>query len=80
MIKCTFGKRNSDGLVKQLFKKYSNKLSMKALVEKDILMKKQEKEMRKAPHFFNIHLSRELEGTRGNSREPGGFQGKRSQK
>ena len=39
---------------------------MKALVEKDILMKKQEKEMRKAPHFFNIHLSRELEGTQGN--------------
>ena len=32
--------------------KYSNKLSMKALVEQDILMKKQEKEMRKAPHFF----------------------------
>ena len=42
---------------------------MKALVEKDILMKKQEKEMRKAPHFFYVHLSRELEKTRGNSRE-----------
>ena len=38
-------------------KKYSNKLSMKALVEKDILMKKQEKEMRKALHFFYVHLS-----------------------
>ena len=25
---------------------------MKALVDKDKLMKKQEKEMRKAPHFF----------------------------
>ena len=37
---------------------------MKALVEKDILMKKQEKEMRKAPHFFYVHLSRE--GTQGN--------------
>ena len=33
---------------------------MKALVEKDILMKKQEKEMRKAPHFFYVHLPREL--------------------
>ena len=44
-------------------KKYSNKLSMKALVEKDILRKKQEKEMRKAPHFFYVHLSRELKGT-----------------
>ena len=32
--------------------KYSNKLSMKALLEKDILMKKQEIVMRKAPHFF----------------------------
>ena len=61
---------------------------MKALVEKDILMKKQEKEMRKASHFFYVHLSRELEGTRGNSRELEGtrgnsrelkvFQGKRS--
>ena len=56
-------------------KKYSNKLSMKALVEKDILMKKQEKEMRKAPHFFMYIYqetrgnSRELEETRGNSRE-----------
>ena len=38
-------------------KKYSNKLSMKALVEKDILMKKQGEEMRKAPHFFYVHLS-----------------------
>ena len=38
------------------FKKYSNKLSMKALVEKDMLMQKQEKEMRKAPHFFYVHL------------------------
>ena len=36
---------------------------MKALVEKDILMKKQEKGMRKAPHFFYVHLSRELKGT-----------------
>ena len=54
-------------LAKKAFKKYSNKLSMKALVEKDILMKKQEKEMRKAPHFFYVHLSRELEGKEGNS-------------
>ena len=44
-------------------KKYSNKLSMKALVEKDILMKNQEKEMRKAPHLFYVHLSSELNGT-----------------
>ena len=36
---------------------------------KDIIMKKQEKEMRKAPHFFNVHLSRELKGIRGYSRE-----------
>ena len=50
------------------FEKYSNKSSMKALVEKDIIMKKQEKEMRKAPHFFYVHLSRELEGTQGNSK------------
>ena len=50
---------------------------MKALVEKDILVKKQEKEMRKAPHFFYVHLlikgtpenSREFEGTQGNSSE-----------
>ena len=45
---------------------------MKALVEIDILMKKQEKEMRKAPHFFMYIYqgnSRELEGTQGNSRE-----------
>ena len=45
---------------------------MKALVEKDILMKKQEKEMRKAPHFFMYIYqgnSRELERTQGNSRE-----------
>ena len=51
---------------------------MKALVEKDIIMKKQEKEMRKAPHFFYVHLSRELEqteGTRRNSREVKGSQG-----
>ena len=54
---------------KYLVQKYSNKLSMKALVEKDILMKKQEKEMRKAPHCFYIHLSRELEGTWVSSRE-----------
>ena len=40
---------------------------MKALVEKAILMKKQEKEMRKALHFFYVHLSRELKGTQGNS-------------
>ena len=56
-------------------KKYSNKLSMKALVEKDIIMKKQEKEMRKAPHFFYVQLSRELKGTQGNSRELEGTQG-----
>ena len=48
---------------------------MKALVEKDIIMKKQEKEMRKAPYFFHVHLSRELEKTRGNSRELKGTQG-----
>ena len=36
---------------------------MKALVEKDILVKKREKEMRKALHFFYVHLSRELKGT-----------------
>ena len=51
---------------------------MKALVEKDILMKKQEKEMREASHFSYVHLSREPEGTRGNSRELKVFQGKRS--
>ena len=44
-------------------------LNMKALVEKDILLKKQEKEMRKAPHFSYVHLSREPEGTQVNSRE-----------
>ena len=51
---------------------------MKALVEKDIIMKKQEKEMRKAPHFFMYIYqgnSRELEGTRGNSRELAGTRG-----
>ena len=42
---------------------------MKALVEKDILVKKQEKEMRKAPHFFYVHLSRELKGIQGNTSE-----------
>ena len=42
---------------------------MKALLEKDILMKKQEKEMRKALHLFYVHLSRELEGTQGNLKE-----------
>ena len=47
-------------------KKYSNKLSMKALVEKELLMKKQEKEMRKAPHFFIYTF---IKGTHGNSRE-----------
>ena len=46
---------------------------MKAHVEKDILMKKQEKEMRKAPHFFYVHLPRKLKGT--NSRELKGTQG-----
>ena len=42
---------------------------MKALVEKDILMKKQEKEMRKAPHFFMYIYqgnSRELKNTQRN--------------
>ena len=48
---------------------------MKALVEKDILIKKQEKEMRKVPHFFYVHLPRELKGTRGNSRELVGTRG-----
>ena len=42
---------------------------MKALVEKDISMKKHEEEMRKAPHFFYVHLSSELKGTQGDSRE-----------
>ena len=37
---------------------------MKALVEKDILMKKQEIEMRKALHFLYVHLP---QGTQGNS-------------
>ena len=37
---------------------------------------KQEKEMRKAPHFLYVHLSRELKGTQGNSRELKGTQGK----
>ena len=32
-------------------------------------MKKQEKEMRKAPHFLYIHLSREIKGTQENSKE-----------
>ena len=48
---------------------------MKALVEKDILVKKQEKEMRKAPHFSYVHLSRELKGFQENSRELKGTQG-----
>ena len=46
---------------------------MKALVEKDMLMKKQEKEMRKAPHFFMYICqgnTRELKGTHLNSFEP----------
>ena len=61
---------------------------MKALVEKDLLMKKQEKEMRKALHFFYVHLSffyfvengskKLILGTQGNSREPVIFRGKRS--
>ena len=42
---------------------------MKALVERDKLMKKHEIEMRKAPHFFYLHLSRELKGTQGNLKE-----------
>ena len=42
------------------------KLSMKALVEKDILMKKQEIEMRKAPHLF---LCTFIKGIQGNSQE-----------
>ena len=42
---------------------------MKALVEKDILMKKQEKEMSKAPPSFYVHLSREFKGTQGFSKE-----------
>ena len=45
---------------------------MKALVEKDIFMKKQEKEMRKASHFFMYIYqgnSRDLKGTQGNSSE-----------
>ena len=51
-----------------IIKKYSNKLSMKALVEKDIIMKKQEKEMRKAPHFF---LCTFIKGTQGNRKTLG---------
>ena len=46
---------------------------MKALVEKDIFMKKQEKEMRKASHFF---LCTFIMGTLGNSRGLKGTQGK----
>ena len=63
------GVENLDFPRRGLFKKYSNKLSMKALVEKDILMQKQEKEMRKAIHLFYVHLSWELKGTLGNSME-----------
>ena len=54
-----------------MLEKYSNKLSMKALVEKEILMKKQVKEMKKAPHFF---LCKFIKGTHGNSRELKGTQ------
>ena len=39
------------------FIKGTQSFSREALVEKDILMKKQGKEMRKAPHFFNVYLS-----------------------
>ena len=52
---------------------------MKALVEKDILMKNQDKEMRKAPHLFYVHLSRELKGTQWNSRELKETQGNSSE-
>ena len=52
---------------------------MKALVEKDRLVKKQEKEMRKAPHFFFMYIyqgnSRDFKKTPGNSREHKGTQG-----
>ena len=48
---------------------------MKALVEKDILMNKQEIEMRKSPHSFYVHLSRELKETQGNAMELKGTQG-----
>ena len=77
--------------MRALLQKYSNKLSMKALVEKDILIKKQEKEMRKAPQFLCTFIkgtqrnsgefkgtqgkSRKLKGTQGNSRELKGTQG-----
>ena len=52
---------------------------MKALVEKEILMKKQVKEMKKAPHFFYVNLSRELMGTQGSSRELKRTQGNSSE-
>ena len=49
-------------------KKYSNKLSMKALVEKDILMKNKKKRWRRLYVFLYVHLSWEFKGTQGNSR------------
>ena len=52
---------------------------MKALVGKNMLMKKQEKERNKSQHSLLSHLflsnSRELKGTQGNSRELNGTQG-----
>ena len=51
-------------------KKYSNKLSMKALVEKKHIKKNQEKrETNLNTPFFHINFSRELKGTQENSRE-----------
>ena len=71
-------KKKNEKRQKKTKEKYSNKLSMKALVEKHILMKKEEIDMRKTPHFFMYIYqgnSRELKGTQGNSRELRGTQG-----
>ena len=49
-------------------KKYSNKLSMKALVEK-VINEKTRKRDEEGSTFFYVHLSRELKGIQENSRE-----------
>ena len=72
MLNPSFGVTPTLSKKKFVFQKYSNKLSMKAFIEKEILMKKQEKEIRKAPHFFMYIYqgnSWELKGTQENSRE-----------
>ena len=54
----------------KLIKKYSNKLSMKALVGKSMLMKQQEKEGNKSQHsLFFTFISLKLKGTQGHSDE-----------